>query len=549
MSIDNENRESLKSKLLGMMVFRVVIALSFLGVTVWFQLGEASLVAPFLYPLHSIVIILGVLTIAYSLLINVIKNLILFAYTQVVLDIVLITLTVYITGGLDSFLASLYVFSVIGASIVIGRSGGLVAASVSSILYGLLIDLDFYKVLPQKYKLLWSPIDHAWDDVVTTITLNIIAFFSVAYLTGYLAEKTARMERRLEEKVIDFDRLEELNRHIVEIVPSGIITIDDNGRITSFNRASEVITGETLEDVYFKKLEVVFKGMEEGDIAKLAERGTRVDKSFTLKSGEKWLGYNISKGKDKDMEYIIMLQDLTLYKRLEDELRRDDRLKALGELSASLAHEIRNPLASLSGSIQVLGDDVKFEGDKKNLMDIVLRESNRLNSLVTDFLLFAKPAESEREEVDLSKVIKDTLDVFINSPEGLGLNVVDEVDSGVYIKADKRQVTQVFWNLFINAGASTGESVNNLTVRSFIDSDDRDYISISVKDSGTGIDVENIENIFDPFFSTKEAGTGLGLSIVNRIIESHGGTISVKSVKGSGTEFIIKLPIMLEGVS
>lgn len=166
MLIKTEIKNALKSKILGMMVFRVVIALVFLGVTVWFQLSEASLDAPFLYPLHSIVVVIGLLTIFYALLINIVKNLILFAYVQVIADVCVITAVIYVTGGMDSFLASLYVFSVIGASIVIGRTGGLVTASASSILYGLLIDLDFYKVLPQKYKLLWSPVDHAWKSVV-----------------------------------------------------------------------------------------------------------------------------------------------------------------------------------------------------------------------------------------------------------------------------------------------------------------------------------------------------------------------------------------------
>lgn len=558
MLLKTEIASALKSKILGMMVFRVVIALVFLGVTVWFQLSEASLDAPFLYPLHSIVVVIGLLTILYSLLINIIKNLKLFAYIQVVIDVCVITAVIYVTGGMDSFLASLYVFSVIGASIVIGRNGGLVAASASSILYGLLIDLDYYKVLPQKYKLLWSPVDHAWDDVVTTIILNIVAFFSVAYLTGYLAEKTAKIEKKLEEKEIDYDRLEVLNSHIVDNITSGIITLDSDERITSFNKGAEVITGLSLKDVYFKPLDEVFKGMLISDTHLPLGEGGRVDKLFNLKTGEKWLGYNISFGSGKDVEYIVLIQDLTLYKKLEDELRRDDRLKSLGELSASLAHEIRNPLASLSGSIQVLGEDLKLDGDKQNLMDIVLRESKRLNGLITDFLLFARPAGEIKEKFDLSKVIKDTVGVFSNSPEGVGLNVVDKVEDSIVIEGDKRQITQVFWNLFINAGSAmkSDDSVEGtLKIGAIIhraNSDASDSgsgdILISVKDSGVGIDSDDVDNIFNPFFSTKEAGTGLGLAIVNRIIDSHGGTITVNSSKGGGTEFIIKLPIIAESV-
>ena len=545
-----EQSSTLKTKLLGMMVFRVVIAFAFLGITLWFQLSEASLVAPFLYPLHVVVVAIGLLTIVYALLIKFDFHMQKIAYLQVGVDVLIITFTVYITGSLDSFFPILYVFSVIGATIVIGRTGGLWAASASSILYGLLIDLDYYRVLPQKYKILWSPIDPAWDDVITTILLNIIAFFSVAFLAGYLAEKTAKVERKLEEREIDLGRLEELNRKIVENIPNGVITLDSDGLITSFNRAAEIITGLKLKDVYSLEIEKVFLGLTLDSLDAVASEGKSVDKAFSLDSGEKWLGVNVSFGSGNDMKYVIVVQDLTAYKELEERLRRDDKLKALGELSASLAHEIRNPLASLSGSIQVLGEDVAIDGDKRHLMDIVLRETKRLNSLITDFLLFARPAEYDKEQVNICSIIADTLEVFSNSPEGAGLTVEFEGGSSINIKAERRQLSQVFWNLFINGAASMNGDNKKLTVKvstfSAGSGEPVSYVTVSVKDCGVGIPADKLDSIFNPFYSTKEQGTGLGLSIVNRIVESHGGSISVKSKVGEGTEFIVTFPVLGE---
>lgn len=542
--------KALKAKLLAMMVLRVVLALAFLGITAWFQLRHYSFMRPYLLPLYSVVAAFGFLTILYALALNRIRNLVLFTYIQVTVDIALVTVIVYVTGGIESYLHILYQLSVIGAAILLNRKGGFYAASASSIAYGLLINMDFYSMLPVRYKIIDTVVNPAWEDVFRTAATNILAFFTVAYLAGYLAERTARAERELEEKEIDYGKLEALNRKIVENITSGIMTLDERMRITSFNREAEYVTGYTLKEVYYRDVGEVFPGMINSSDA--SQGGLRFEKKFKKKDGDEvHLGFTVSQGEGEDASFIVIFQDLTHLKAMEEQLRRDEKLKALGELSVGIAHEIRNPLASISGSIQVLRDELKLEGDNSHLMEIVLRETDRLNMLITDFLLFARPARSNRERVDLTAVINETMQMFRNCSEAASIVTSSQIEDGLYVEGDSRQLGQVFWNLFINA-AHAMQNGGTLAVSSRLlygkvrlsasNEDVSQFAEIKVEDTGTGIAPEHIDRIFDPFFSTKDKGTGLGLAIVHRIIESHNGSISAKSGR-SGTAFRIRLPL------
>ena len=540
-----------RSRLLAMMALRVVLALAFLGITAWFQTREHSVTVLNLFPLYAVVIAIGLLTILYALLLNRIENLRLFTYVQITVDIAVITAVVFVTGGIESYLNTLYSLAVIGASIFLGRRGGYYTASLSSIAYGVLIDLDFYGALPAKYEVYARLTNPSWEDALRTSATNILAFFTVAYLTGLLAERTAAVEKELEEREVDYEKLEVLTRHIFENITSGIMTLDELARITSFNREAELVTGYSLREVYYRDVNEIFPGM----INVRASRDMRVERKFRRKSGEEiFLGFSISAGQGGNVDNIVIFEDLTKLKEMEEQLRRDEKLKALGELSVGIAHEIRNPLASISGSIQVLEGELEMSGENRRLMEIVLRETERLNQLITDFLLFAKPAKENRFRVELDRIIAETLEVFANSPEAASVKIVSRVEPGVAVEGDARQLGQVFWNLFLNA-AHAMPSGGTLTVSSSVDplgvihgkraaaEPGSGVVSIAVEDTGVGISPEHIHSIFDPFFSTKERGTGLGLAIVHRIIESHGGTIDVKSYTDGGTVFRINLPL------
>lgn len=559
----SRQRHPLKAKILAMMVLRVVLALAFLGITTWFQVREYSSAKLNLYPLYGVVVIVGLFTIAYATLLNRVRNLRLFTYIQVTFDIAFVTGIVYVTGAIGSYLSILYFLSIIGSAVLLEKTGGFYAAGLSSIGYSLVIYLDFYRVLPDRLKVFYSPSIPLWEDTVTTVSTNILAYFVVAYLTGYLAGRTAKAERELEEKGVDYERLERLNREIVENITSGIMTLDSSGRITSFNKAAEHITGLSLEDVYLRDSKEVFPDLFSTPGRETSAEG-RLEKKFKKADGEELtFGFTVSGGEGGDAASIVIFQDLTRMKAMEEELRRAEKLRALGELSVGIAHEIRNPLASISGSIQVLKSGLKLKSEDRRLMEIVLGETERLNALVTDFLVFARPAREKRKRINLSDVIRHTVEMFVNSPEASGIKVENSVAPEIFIDGDERQMGQVFWNLFINAAeAMRSGKIEGSVLRlhsSFVpDTPERAgaaavrsanlmYAAISVEDTGAGIAPGDINRIFDPFFSTKDDGTGLGLAIAHRIIESHGGTIAVRSAVGKGTVFTLILPVETAG--
>ena len=544
----------LMARLKWLMVLRVVLAIIFIGISSWFQFKQTSPIQPSFYPAYGIVIITCLLTILYARLFKWVADARLFAYLQIFGDILLITATVYVTGGIESLLSFLYFLSIISASILLNRTGGFYAASASSIAYGLLVNLDFYKVLPTGYKTIMAGnVEYERGDILATVMLNIIGFFTVAFLTGYLAERTVKIEKELEEKRIDFKKLEEMNKYIVENINSGILTIDEDSRITSFNKAAEKITGYSLEEVYNQSIDAVFTDLmnEHGYSMNPLDEGPsyfRIDKVFKKKDGkELFLGFSVSPMKEGG--HVIIFQDLTRLRDIEEQLKRGDRLKALGELAAGMAHEVRNPLASISGSAQVLKQSLSLNGEGQHLMDIIIRETNRLNALITEFLLFAKPAV-KMAKINLSDILNDTIGMFRNSPESKNIEIQVKLDDSLVINGDGGQLKQVFWNLFLNAshamldGGQLKIGGHCSHIKQPFDSNGAKVVVIDISDTGAGIPQDKIDKIFDPFFTTRDSGTGLGLAVVHRIIENHKGTIEIRSRQGEGTSFKIRLPMM-----
>ena len=543
---------TLMTRLKWLMVFRVVLVVIFLGTSIWLQFKEVLAFQSVLYPIYTIIVITCLLTILYANLFRWVKNAELFAYFQIFVDILLITATVYVTGGMESILSFLYFLSIISTSILLNRRGGFYAASASSIAYGVLVNLDFYKILPAGYKLIIpSGIGYNRGDILATVVLNIIGFFTVAFLTGYLAERTITVEKELEEKKIDFKKLEAINKHIVENINSGILTINSNQRITSFNRAAEKVMGYKLDEIYNKPIDMVFPDLMKAKHYSIIPDETsasyfRIEKTFKRKDGkELFLGFAASPMKEGG--HIIIFQDLTRLKEIEEQLRRVDRLRALGELAAGMAHEVRNPLTSISGSVQVLKKSLMLDTESQHLMNTVIREAERLNALITDFLLFAKPA-TKMTKIDLRDIINETVNIFKNSPESGNIDIQLKIEDGLIVEGDSRQLKQVFWNLFINAGNAMPDNNRDKGQgrrgKIIVEATGREKdVEATISDTGMGIPPENIERIFDPFFTTKDFGTGLGLAVVHRIIEGHNGKIEVKSKKGEGTSFKITLPV------
>ncbi|MFQ5900638.1 MAG: nitrogen regulation protein NR(II), partial [Thermodesulfobacteriota bacterium] len=565
MTVGSKNRavEAERSKILGLMGLRLLLVVVFLGAAVWVQVkaGLSFLERPLLF-LYGIIVAALILTVIYALLLKWFASLNLkrFAYLQLAGDVLLITAAIYVTGGIESLFSFLYFFSIISGSILFSRRGGILLASLSSITYaGVLIDLKFYGILAGRYGSLSAPSLHEINNLFYTLFVTILAFFMVAFLSGYLAERILRTERALEASKVEFRRLEDINKSIIENINSGILTLDREGRITSFNRAAEDLTGYSLQEIYHRGINELFP-----EFLSLKVR-IREEFAFEKKDGAKLsLGLSSSLLKDeegKDSGQIIIFRDMTQLKKMEEEIRKTDRLRSLGELAAGMAHEIRNPLASISGSIQVLREDLDLNTDDKHLMNIILRETERLNALATEFLVFARPA-TKKKRVYLKDIIEETLEL-VETRNGMPLIAISgeinrqevkvsvDIKERITIDADPKQIKQVFLNILLNAFQSIKDNGEiSITARLSLPSDnvtvsmENAFAEITIVDTGSGIDEKDIDRIFDPFFTTRESGTGLGLAVVYRIVEGHGGTIDVKSKKGEGTTLRIRLPIL-----
>jgi two-component system sensor histidine kinase PilS (NtrC family) len=559
---EGEGRESLFSRIQWLMFFRAVLVTLLLGATVIFQMRESPFfryVSP--YPFYVLIGFTYALTLLYALLLRRIQKLKIFAYVQILGDVFFITLLIYITGGIASIFFWLYLFSIFSAGTILYRRGGLWIASASSILYGTLLDLEYYGILlPPGSRELYS-LSYQSTYVLYLITVNMITFFLVAILSSYLAEQVRRKEEELKKRIIDYRQLERLYKHIVQNVVSGLITVDDEGRITSFNRMAEEITGYKFEEVYQEEIDSLFPGLSawsrsvEGNPGEgeTRPRFLRWETRFPRKDGAHLiLGFSISPLKDSDdreLGNILIFQDLTRLREMEEHVKRSDRLAAIGKMAAGIAHEIRNPLASMSGSIEILKEELGDSPQSQALMGIVLREVHRLNSLIADFLLFARPISPGRERIHLNRLIEEIFQMLGHSPDFNSLiRLETQFEDDLYIQGDANQVRQVFWNLLMNAAQAMPEGgLLRVRLRKAFPRaplpGGRSYGEVSVIDSGMGIGEEVIGKVFDPFFTTKEKGTGLGLSIVHSIVESYGGKITVQSQRGRGSVFTVVLPL------
>lgn len=562
-----DSREELLNKLQWLMFLRVIGVTFFLGTTILIHFNAThTYFSSFLLYLYTLIGAIYLLTFLYILLLKLLHNLKLFVYIQIVIDVLFIAGVIYVTGGMDSVFSFMYIFPIIYASIILYRKGGMLIASASSIIHGISLDLEFYGLIHPVSNKLSEIKSYQGENLFYNILMDISAFYLVAILGSLLSEQVKRSKAQLKEKEIDLRDLETLNQNIIQSMGSGLLTLDADGRINFINRAGEEITRVSFSEVFNKTLEEAFP---HSDIPDDVKKGpSRWETVFRTEDGaDLHLGFSVSTLKDsKGMNRgkILIFQDLTRFKEMEEQVRRAEKLAAIGQLAAGIAHEIRNPLASMSGSIQLLRRELKSSHDSKRLMDIVLRETDRLNVLISEFLLFAQPSHKQRDSMDVKGLIEDTLDLFAHNPEWKkGITLRKNLETEVRLKANPKQLYQIIWNLVVNAVEAMPEggtlTVTSRMVNGFQDrweqqSPERNqggkmkstgtpYVEISIGDTGTGIHPEDLNKIFDPFFTTKESGTGLGLAIVYRIVEDYQGNISVKSEPGKGTIFTVRLPL------
>ncbi len=541
--MDQESsRNEFYTKIKWLILSRLLLAAFLLSSLAFFQYSYHIFQFPPGTPIYFAIAVLS-LTGLYWYLLKVVHSLPLLAYIQTVGDILLISWLVSMTGGIDSGFALLYHVTIISASIILYRRGGYLSASLASILYGGLLDMQYYSVLGFTPSQNYTPIQ-----VLYLLFVNIISFYTVALLSSYLSERLRKTRQELREKSIDFDDLQVVQDHILRSVGSGIITMNMTGEITSWNNAAEQITGYRFDEIrtnWKKAFGDSIKGLF-GHTDDLKDRPVRFEGDIAKRDGSKaTLGFTASLLKDEAdtvRGIILTFQDITRLLEMEEQIRRQERLATVGSLAAGIAHEIRNPLASLSGSIQMLQGELELKGDHKHLMDIVLRETDRLNTIITEFLDYARPRSSQMEQISLASLLEETITLFRNSREFRSDIVIScDIPSPITITGNPQRLRQVFWNLLINAVQSIHHE-GTITISAASGAGiDANEVTIRILDSGMGIDSEHLDHIFDPFFTTKPAGTGLGLAIAYRIIEDHNGTIEVKSELGKGTAITINL--------
>ncbi len=469
------------------------------------------------------------------------------AAAQFAIDALLVTWLVWVTGNLYSPYTALYILVISAASVLLGARGALVMAVGCATLYtATMLGLTAGWLGGGGRSLTAASL----AEVAQATGLNDVAFLVVGLLAARLAVRQTLSEVQMREATHALASLRALHERIVESIRSGVITTDLERRVYTVNRSAEEMTGYEAAALRGQDVSILF-----GDVAgRIEESLTAVaaghaspryesecltPEGFLIK-----LGYNISPLSSESGEttgLVITFQDLTDIRSMEETSRRQERLSAVGRVAAGIAHEIRNPLAAMRGSIQVLRSELEADAQQAELMDIVLSESDRLNRIITDFLTYARPRKFSLAETDLREPLRETFALLRHSPEMLdGHRLEEELpEEPLVALADVEGVRQVFWNLARNALKAMPDGG---TLRAEMARTPGGSVRITFADTGRGMTPAQVDRLFEPFSSSTTGGTGLGLSIVYQIIRDHGGTINVRSRQGHGTTITIELP-------
>lgn len=522
---------SLDSILLG----RLILLLVLFGSTLIYQLVHTGwkLTSPNLFPVWLLVVLsFGIGGIA-SLISKKIKRDRFFVASLIVVDSFTITALIYMTGTSESYFPFLYLVLITFSTLVFGRAGGISTAVLSSVCYSFLMLID--------------PIAHD-DGLVFNLLLNNGSFFIVGLLVGYIAEELKLTGLRLGQSEKEKEVIEALNKIIVTNISTGLLTISKSGKIIYLNPAGENIlelsshytNGRLVQEV-LPDFNSVIKSFENNGLFRSIPCALRFKASRSSEVKHLECAISVVKNIGVDEEgYIIIFNDRSEIQKMEEHLQLADKQAALGQTVAGIAHEIRNPLASIGGSMEMLRQNSHLQPEEKRLVEISLSELDHLNNLISELLEYSRPEKKEDQVFHINELITETLrELELHKEYNQSFEIKMEIpDLVVPIVGDRGKIKQVFWNLFINSCQAMGDN-GTLTISLSETSND---IEIVIDDSGEGIPAENINKIFNPFFTTKDKGTGLGLAMVYKIVESHGGTITVSSREGIGTKFKVYLP-------
>ena len=544
--------DTLNRRLLWHIILRLVAATVLLGTALLIQVRAPNLFD--LSPFYVLIASIYAVSLVFITTLRFVGRLPWLIDVHFAIDVLVVSAAVAMTGGIASIFTSLYVLPIVASSTLQFRRGALQVAALSSVLYAGVVLAQYAEVA----SLIIPMVGYSFESDLPsanvaqyTVGLNVAGLFAVAFLSGSLAERLRRADVKLEKTSGELADLQFFNEYVVHNLVSGLATADAAHRLLTFNRSAIQITGHELTAVVGRQVAEVLQ-LPPDFMASLDEdlqraRSKRIDVQYQ-RTDQRFIDLGLSVAlmpmPNGQRGYLYTFQDVTETRRLERGAQMQKRLAAVGEMAAGIAHEIRNPLAAMSGSMQILRQELSLSSDQAQLMDIVLRESERLNATIRSFLAYARPQRFEVERLDLRTVVQDTATLLRNSTEVGDRHTVhvETPAEEVVVEADENHVRQIVWNLATN-GLRAMPSGGRLRLRAGYEVAEGFAVGVlTVADEGVGMTPEEIETLFQPFHGTFSKGSGLGLAIVHRITSDYGARVDVQSQVGQGTTFRVSFP-------
>jgi two-component system sensor histidine kinase PilS (NtrC family) len=545
-----------------LLILRLMVYVLLLGIVVFLLKSPDLLRIPFLlYSLFTLVFLLHILFIRRFPSFSFLDLIIAF---QIILEIYVESGIIHLTGGEESHLSILLLITIVSVSFIYHLAGTVLVATLSSFAYAYTVLLAGGKFPPPLSYDAMRNLSFISEVTFYQVILYVFAFYLVAYVSGYLTQKLRRKGEELFSTSLELNRIRMETDDILQHMRSGLLTIDNSGRIIYFNKTAEdilgykaeTIKGERFMDVFRQRMPEFADKLQQA--LKTQQMDSRSEILITSLSGKRVpLGLSTSiLGDDETGKrgLIAVFADITQAKRLEEEIRLKDRLAAVGELSAGIAHEIRNPLASISGSVEVLEEELSLSGENEKLMELILKETGRLNLILTEFLQYAKIGETPLRKVELISLVQEVIELVVNHKSyHPGIEIKKSLKKPpLYVWGEENQIKQLLLNLLVNALEAmeeksgkitiTNQSLNRIESHYFegeVDEKNMEWVPLAIQDEGKGMNEEQKDKLFWPFYSSKKDGTGLGLAIVQRLVNTLEGRIEFRSKLGIGSVFVI----------
>jgi len=528
-----------------MLFLRVVILTLLLGINLLLQSAEKHIIIPPFPYVAAFIIGLYLYSICAGLILRFIRRYTTFAYGQLLIDVLLITMLIYYSGGSQSIFTILYFFPIIAGSFILFRRGSLALAAASTLAYGAILFLEYLGYYPSFFADFWYKPLQDIRSAMNFFSIHGLTFFITALLSSLLSERWRRTEKALMTTTLKYDQLSVLYKKIFEDIPSGLITVLNQKDIISFNPAAEKITGFKPEELVGSDINEVFPNLKlNSEIPPRSEvELTRKDET-NIPIGYSFAKLNIPGTTDK--YEVITLQDLSDIKRMEKQILQAEKMATIGEMAAGIAHELRNPLAAISGAAELLDTSGDIKTHNQGLMNIITRECIRLQNSITEFLYFSKPVEPERDWVPMLPLVQEVIQILQHTQDWPdGCQPVIDIPEKMDCWADPQQIRKIMLNILHNSciALKNMEGKIRITAREVMDDSGAEKTVLTIIDTGKGISDRVIDKIYEPFFTTRENGTGLGLSIVKQLVDAHEGGITIKSNEHKGTTTGIWLPL------